>query len=440
MAMKGHVLAQAFLGIDMKCARCHDSPTAPIEQGDLFALAAMLGESPLTVPKASTVVVPPGARQPAVTSALKAGDTIEPRWTLEELVPGAAAEQGVGLTDWVDRPRTRLAAIVTSPTSTRFSDVLVNRIWQRYFGLGLIEPVDHWTDREEASHPELLAYLSRQFVVDGYDAKKLVRLLVTSSAYAAATTDEAPIDASQRTFATQTRRRLSAEQVVDSLFTAVGKSTGAEELNFDPNGTQGFLILPAPQKGWQFASLSNERDRPALALPINQMILDVLTTFGWRETRIDPLTRRDAEVNPLQPLMMANSTIVNQAVRLTENSAVTAWCLEDATLDETIDRLFLATLSRLPSGGERKLVAGVLADSFAARRTGKPKPPPVEKIVAHVDWDKHLKGEASLELLEAEKQARAGDPPTVRLTEEFRTRVEDVLWSLLNSPEFVFVP
>jgi hypothetical protein len=440
MAMKGHVLAQAFLGVDMKCARCHDSPSAPIEQADLFGLAAMLGEAPLTVPKASTVVVPPGARVPAVSSALKAGDKVAPQWPLSEMIPESAAEQGVALTAWVDRPRARLAAIVTSPASTRFSDVLVNRIWQRYFGLGLVEPVDHWTDRSEASHPELLAYLSRQFVLDGYDAKRLVRLLVTSGAYAAATTDEAPTDASQRTFASQTRRRMSAEQVVDSLFTAVGKSTGAEELNFDPNGTQGFLILPAPQKAWQFASLSNERDRPALALPINQMILDVLTTFGWRETRIDPLTRRDAEVNPLQPLMMANSAAVNQAIRLTENSAVTTWCLEDVSLDRTIDRLFLAALARLPSGGERKLVAGVLAESYPARRTGKPKPPPVEKIVAHVDWDKHLKGEASLELLEAEKQARAGDPPTVRLTEEFRTRVEDVLWSLLNSPEFVFVP
>jgi len=439
MAMKGHVLAQAFLGVDMKCARCHDAPNAPIEQGDLFGLAAMLGESTLTVPKASTVVVPPGARQPAVSSALKAGDKVAPQWPLEEMIPESAAERGVALTQWVDRPRARLAAIVTSPASTRFSDVLVNRIWQRYFGLGLVEPVDQWTERKESSHPELLAYLSRQFVLDGYDAKKLVRMLVTSSAYAAST-DEGPIDASQRTFASQTRRRLSAEQVVDSLFTTVGKQTGAEELNFDPNGTQGFLILPAPQKAWQFASLANERDRPALALPINQMILDVLTTFGWRETRIDPLTRRDAEVNPLQPLMMANSEAVNQAIRLTENSAVTAWCLEDVTLDQTIDRLFLATFSRLPSGGERKLVAGVLEDSYAARRTGRPKPPPVERVVAHVDWDKHLKGESSLELMEAEKQARAGDPPTVRLTEEFRTRVEDVLWSLLNSPEFVFVP
>jgi hypothetical protein len=305
----------------------------------------------------------------------------------------------------------------------------------------LVEPVDAWGDRKESSHPELLAWLSREFVRDGYDLKKLVRRIVTSDAYARRVGEAPPIDASQRTFAAQSRRRLSAEQVVDSLFAAVGKSMHAEELNFDPNGTQGFLTLPAPERSWQFASLSNERDRPALALPVNQMVLDVLTTFGWRETRPDPWTRQDAEPNPLQPLMLANGVIVNQIVRLTEESVVTDWCVEnDLKVEELVDRLFLTTLGRRPDAAERKLVSGVLAEGFAERRTGKPKPPPIERIVAHVDWDKHLKGEASVELLAAEKQARAGDPPTERLTADFRRRVEDVLWSLVNSPEFVFVP
>ena len=78
MAMKGHVLSQAFLAIDMKCARCHDAPYAPFEQSDLFGLAAMLDEKTLTVPKGSTVQVPAGARQPQVVSTLKVGDKVDP--------------------------------------------------------------------------------------------------------------------------------------------------------------------------------------------------------------------------------------------------------------------------------------------------------------------------------------------------------------------------
>jgi len=440
MAMKGHVVAQAFLGIDMKCARCHDGPNVPFAQSDLFGLAAMLDEKPITVDLASTVVTPPGGRVPAVKSTLKVGDKVQPQWPLERMVPRAAAEAGVSLVELADRPRARLAAIVVAPTTPRFSDVAVNRIWQRYFGQGLVDPVDHWLELDEASHPDLLRYLSREFVVHGYDVKWLARVIANSDAYRREATGEATSYRDQRTFAAQLRRRCSAEQVVDSLYLAVGKSMNAEELNFDPNGTQGFLILPTPEKSWQFASLANERDRPALALPTNQMILDVLTTFGWRETRIDPWTRQDAEVNPLQPLMMANSAAVNQAIRLTEESAATEWCLEDGTPEQLVDRLFLATLSRPASDGERRLMAGVLAESFATRKTGKAKPKPIARVRAHVDWDKHLQGEASLELLEAAKQAQAGDPATVRLTTEFRTAVEDVLWTLVNSPEFVFVP
>ena len=440
MAMKGHVVAQAFLGIDMKCARCHDGPNVPFAQSDLFGLAAMLDEKSVTVDLASTVVVPPGGRQPAVKSTLKVGDKVPPQWPLEELIPKSAADAGPSLVELADRPRAKLASIVVSPTDTRFSDVAVNRIWQRYFGQGIIDPVDHWLAVEEASHPELLRYLSREFVAGGYDVKKLARLIATSEAYQREATGEATSYRDQRSFAAQIRRRCSAEQVVDSLYLAMGKSMNAEEMNFDPNGTQGFLILPTPEKSWQFASLANERDRPALALPTNQMILDVLTTFGWRETRIDPWTRQDAEVNPLQPLMMANSEAVNLAIRLTEESAATAWCLEDLKPEELVDRLFLATFARRPSAGELKLALAAIEPSFATRKTGKPKPPAVARLKAKVDWDKHLQGEASLELLEAAKQARAGDPPTVRLTEEFRTAVEDVLWSLVNSPEFVFVP
>ena len=63
MAMKGHVVAQAFLGIDMKCARCHDGPNVPFAQSDLFGLAAMLDEKSVTVDLASTVVVPPSPNQ-----------------------------------------------------------------------------------------------------------------------------------------------------------------------------------------------------------------------------------------------------------------------------------------------------------------------------------------------------------------------------------------
>jgi hypothetical protein len=105
-----------------------------------------------------------------------------------------------------------------------------------------------------------------------------------------------------------------------------------------------------------------------------------------------------------------------------------------------VQRLFLTYLSRRPDEVESRLFAQLLAEGFANRETGKPKleAKPVKR--AKVDWDKHLEAEASVELLEAERIAREGAPPTARLTDEYRRRVEDAIWTLVNTPEFVFVP
>ena len=55
MAAKGHILASAFLGVEMQCARCHDAPYHQSTQRDLFSLAAMLSRKPLKAPQSSSV-------------------------------------------------------------------------------------------------------------------------------------------------------------------------------------------------------------------------------------------------------------------------------------------------------------------------------------------------------------------------------------------------
>lgn len=438
MAMKAHVVLQAFSSVDLQCARCHDSPVSKLKQSDLFSLAALLGERTLTVP-ATSVVPPtlPGGRKPAVTASLKAGQSIQPAWTLDGLIPTPPELEELTSV----RPRERLAATITSPYSTRFSDVVVNRVWKRFMGLGFVEPVDNWSAAAPVSHPDLLRYLSWRFVDSGYDMKQLVRLIVGSNAYHREVIDSTVDDEPQPpTFAGQTRRRMTGEQVVDSLHTAVGRDFDAEELTFDPNRTRGFLNLGVPQRAWQMTSMSNERDRPALSMPVNQSIVDVLKTFGWRERRPNPATDRDHEPNPLQPLMMANSMMSSRLVRLTEDSTITELCLDEGNVEELVNRLFVATLSREPDQVERSAIVELIEPDFAERLTGLPKPKVTTKARARVDWDKHLSPEASVELLEAERLARQGPPATVRLTPEFRERVEDALWALVNSPEFVFVP
>ena len=85
MAAKAHILAKAFLGIELQCARCHDAPFHPFKQRDLFEAAAMLARAPIALPKTSTVPMIEGARKPRVEISLKPGEKIAAHWPFASL-------------------------------------------------------------------------------------------------------------------------------------------------------------------------------------------------------------------------------------------------------------------------------------------------------------------------------------------------------------------
>ena len=60
--------------------------------------------------------------------------------------------------------------------------------------------------------------------------------------------------------------------------------------------------------------------------------------------------------------------------------------------------------------------------------------------LGHVSWSNHLSAEANSIMLEKEKRAKEGDLPTVKLRTEWREKMEDMLWAMMNSPEFIFIP
>ncbi|MCB1066132.1 MAG: DUF1553 domain-containing protein, partial [Verrucomicrobiae bacterium] len=160
-AAKGHIAASAFLGIELQCARCHDSPYHSTTQRDLYSLAAMLSRQTVTVPETSRV--PAGffekkGRESLIQVTLKPDEPVTPDW------PFAAAtgvKDGPSIDPLVEDPkdsRERFAALITSPENRRFSRVIVNRVWKRLMGAGFVEPAHDWEGRD-ASHPELLDWL-----------------------------------------------------------------------------------------------------------------------------------------------------------------------------------------------------------------------------------------------------------------------------------------
>lgn len=444
-AAKGTIVSTAFLGIETKCARCHDAPAHVSKQIDLFRLAALLAAKPVEVPKTSSVSLDKlsaGGRVPLIQVTLKPGTRVEPRWPFPELCDETV---GAALAEEPADPRDRLAALVTAPRNERFAQVIANRVWKRIMGRGLVEPVDDW-EKAFPSHPELLRWLAREFVRGGYQVKSLARLILNSHAYQRQA--DPLLREAGPLFIAPAPRRLLAEQVVDSLFVVTGKPFHVEELSLDVDGRRNLnnsISLGQPSRCWMLASTSNERDRPSLALPRIQAVADVLQAFGWRGARQNPASSRETAANALQPAILANGTVSIWLTRLSDDHAVTQMALEDQPLEQLVQALFLRVLTRTPSAGEQAACVDYLRSGYASRRTGSPSaadmpPAAPRKPKRYVSWSNHLDPESTRLKQQEEEAARRGDPPTRALAPAWRERLEDVLWALLNAPEFVFTP
>jgi hypothetical protein len=442
MAAKAHVLGRAFLGIEMNCARCHDAPNHPYLQKDLFSLAAMLARKPQKVPESSSI---PGGPERlaslAVAVTLPPGSVVPPDWPFEEVVPAAAARESIGD---ADDPREALAALLTSPLNERFPQVIANRLWERYFGRGLVADPDDW-ESEPASHPELLAWLGRRLVEYDYRLERLAHLILSSAAYGRGQFPPGSPAVPRAAFAEQPPRRMSAEQVVDSLVAIAGKPLDVEAMNIDLDTSRKetmSLNLGPVQRAWQFTALGNERDRPSLSLPFAQHYVSLLEAFGWRGERQNPVSIRELDPTPIQPAILANGVAVKRAWQFSEDSWFTALALERQPVEAFVERASLRVLGRRPTAAERAAAVALLAPGYDQRQEaaapGSRQAPPERPL--GVSWSNHLSTEANAAKLQLATIAAQGDPPTSVLTTDWRERAEDFVWTLFNHPAFVFVP
>ncbi len=447
-AAKGQIVASAFLGIEMQCARCHDSPFHSTKQRDLYSLAAMFEQKPVTVPASSRV---PEAffakqhRESLIKVTLKPDESVIPAWPFADLTGCADDDTLTPLLQVPDSARERLAALITSPKNQRFAQVIVNRIWRRLIGAGLVEPPDDW-EGHRPCHPELLEWLAHEFITHDYDLKHVMHLILTSDLYQrTATGKNRRTNPELRFFIAPDRRRMSAEQVVDSLCMAAGQNLDVEELTFDPDARRpasNRLTLGVPQKAWMLASLANERDRPSLGLPRARAIADIMEAFGWTGSRQNPRTDREIAPNVLQPGVLANSTASVLLTRASLNSGLAGTAINAASPEELVDSIFLRYLTRLPFESERAPLAAALAIGFDDRLYHPDEIPVVTPPVPlpRVTWSNHLSPASTTVALQLEQRARTGPPPDPRLRPEWREVYEDVVWSVVNISEFVWVP
>jgi hypothetical protein len=178
-------------------------------------------------------------------------------------------------------------------------------------------------------------------------------------------------------------------------------------------------------------------------LPRIQAVAEVLEVFGWRGARPDASSGvREVAANVLQPALLSNGTMTTWLTRLSDDHGLTQLALENQSLDALVTRLFARMFTRQPTEAERKTYTELLRPGYESRLAAAAPAAPAStpRIRSkYVAWSNHMKSEANTWRLEQEAAARRGDPATVRLAPDWRRRLEDVTWALINAPEWTHI-
>ena len=137
---------------------------------------------------------------------------------------------------------------------------------------------------------------------------------------------------------------------------------------------------------------------------------------------------------------MANGIVGRRITQLSDGSAFTELALQSIDTHEMVKRVFLRILSRPPTSNERALMHDQICQTFVFRILKGAKPREGREQVLDVSWNNHLSSDSNRIKVELEHLAREGAPPSQRLRTEWRKQMEDMIYALVNSPEFIFIP
>jgi hypothetical protein len=263
--------------------------------------------------------------------------------------PGSSTSGRVELAHWLTDARNPLIA-----------RVIVNRVWMHLMGEGIVRSVDNFGTLGDApTHPELLDTLAVGFVENGWSVKQLVRRICLSRAYGLSTMfDErnAAVDPENQFWWRQNRRRLTAEEIRDSMLAV------SRRLNLDVGGSSvdefsEQAVNNSP--GAAYDKRDGVTDRRSLYLPVIRNDLPaILTVFDFADP--DMVTGKRAVTNvPAQALLMLNSPFVAGCAESLAEELFKA--LPDASPGERANWVYLRTLGRFATPDEVTLATEFVA-------------------------------------------------------------------------------
>ncbi len=322
-------ISEAFLGVQLRCAQCHDHPFDWWTKKDFDGMSAFWRGTRARLLRDDEVRLPNGATR---------------SMPVFELISRNAAADGVfiaGLKSDKGRGREALADLLTRKSNPYFARVVVNRVWEKMMGKGLVTPASNFSPLNPPSHPELLDWLAIEFIENNYDLKHIIRLIASSRTYQQSTVDsprqiasiarrnrEKPPEENELVpgalFEGMPLRRMSAEQINDSILVATGRFGDARR---------------------RF-----ERAIDVIYPPNPQSFLRV---FGASDR--ETVSPRPPEGGSIQQfLTLLNGDFINGATRFHADHPLRRWsAMRGANVPDLVDALFMQTLTRPPTKQEQ---------------------------------------------------------------------------------------
>lgn len=295
-------VAQVFLGLNLKCASCHDSFISDWKLADAYAFANIFADTLLEINRCDKP-----------TGKIAGTRMLYPE--LGEIEVNASTEKRLR----------QLADFLVQPKDGRLYRTLVNRVWAQLMGRGIVEPVDAMDNFPWSQ--DLLDWLASDFVTNGYDVKKLIYTIVTSKTYQLPSTsvkEAGDMMANDFKFTGMVRRRLTAEQFADAIstsFTPMYADT-ALALKKLPEDIQSRLPFP------RAAFVKND---------------PFLTSLG-RPNRETVSTGRTSQANLLQALELTNGSKFTETLK----AGSKVWKSQYPTSDSLVTALYRKALGRSP--------------------------------------------------------------------------------------------
>jgi hypothetical protein len=304
------------------------------------------------------------------TYLLTRGDFTRPDKELGKLNPGVLESVSPPLPAGENHTRLDLARWLVDPQNPLTPRVTINRIWMRYFGRGLVETEeDFGTQGSAPTHPELLDWLSQEFIRRGWSQKQIHRLIVTSAAYRQASQvrgDLAKHDPRNLLLGRQERLRLEAEIVRDAALCASGlldRTMGGPSVH--PPQPAGVYSFTQDSKQWKADVGANRYRRGLYTFFYRSAPYPLFTTFDAPNFQT-VCTRRPRSNTPLQSLTLANDVaFLEMAQSLALRLAREVPGNGDAALAARLDRACLLCLSRGATPREKNLLIDYYRQSLA---------------------------------------------------------------------------